>query len=450
MADKTYTVTVASGNLYGGGTGNVYYVDGARSSSGPGNIIWAGGSTLRFEQSDASNDNHPLIFSTNTSTSGIISSGVTYFLDSPTSSSNYINTTTFNAATTRYVEIDVTAPDFYYLCYIHGIGMGGLMDVATGKTWSVGIWSINQWGDQTDPTIQATGQALSANLGSTSVTTEINNGWGRLEWGEQAWGIAGTLIPTGLPLTAALGSVTTTANANTGPSTNNNQLLTAGLGSVTATGLAEVPVTGFPLTTNLGTVDASPDAMPTGVAATMGLGTVEAFNLAGWGRLQWGINDWGDAGGSVIASVSGIAMTAALGSPAEVTGGATIVANTLNVAQLTLGQVDPAPDAMIQGNAGLLSLGQIEHIGDVVASPTGFGMTANLGTATIDLRTVVPVTQNPMLARVASVSAFTDVNVTFNGFGLTMDINSANALIWNEINTGSAPIDPPGWREVVA
>ena len=28
--------------------------------------------------------------------------------------------------------------------------------------------------------------------------------------------------------------------------------------------------------------------MPTGVAASMGLGTVEAFNLAGWGRLGWG------------------------------------------------------------------------------------------------------------------------------------------------------------------
>ena len=77
----------------------------------------------------------------------------------------------------------------------------------------------------------------------------------------------------------------------------------------------------------------------------MGLGTVEAFNNEGWGRLQWGINDWGDAGSSVQAAVTGIAMTAALGSPTEVTGDATIVANTLNVAQLTLGVVDPAPDA---------------------------------------------------------------------------------------------------------
>ena len=31
MADKTYTVTVATGQLYGGGaTGNIYYLDGVR------------------------------------------------------------------------------------------------------------------------------------------------------------------------------------------------------------------------------------------------------------------------------------------------------------------------------------------------------------------------------------------------------------------------------------
>ena len=182
-------------------------------------------------------------------------------------------------------------------------------------TWNTGSWSQNQWGDNANPTVIPTGFGMSAALGDESSTTEINVGWGRVEWGKQAWGIAGTLIAPGDAVTANLGTVTTTADANTGPSTNNNQLLSAGLGSVTATGLAEVTPTGFALTNSLGTVDASPDAMPTGVAATMGLGTVEAFNLAGWGRLGWGDNDWGDPGSSVQADVSGIAMTAALGTP---------------------------------------------------------------------------------------------------------------------------------------
>ena len=317
-------------------------------------------------------------------------------------------------------------------------------------TWGAGTWGQNQWNDLADPTFTVTGIALTASLGDESSSTEVNVGWGRQEWGLQGWGIAGTTIPTGISASFNLGTVTTSADANTGPSTNNNQTLTTGLGSVTAFGLAEVDVTGLALTNNLGTVDASPDAMPTGVAASMGLGTVEAFNLAGWGRLQWGINDWGDAGSSVQADVSGIAMTAALGSPTEVTGDATIVANTLNVAQLTLGQVDPAPDAAVTGNFMIGALGTLGFQGDVAPTVTGFALSAALGNETIDLNQQVNVTGNPLLARVASVSAFTDVNATFNGFGLTTTVGSGNALIWNEINTGSAPIDPPGWREVVA
>ena len=317
-------------------------------------------------------------------------------------------------------------------------------------TWGAGTWGQNQWNDLADPTFTVTGIALTASLGDESSSTEINLGWGRQEWGLQGWGIAGTTIPTGISATFNLGTVTTTADANTGPSTNNNQLLTTGLGSVTAFGLAQVDVTGLPLTTNLGTVDASPDAMPTGVAASMGLGTVEAFNLAGWGRLGWGDNDWGEPGSSVQVDLSGIAMTAALGSPTEITGDATIVANTLNVAQLTLGVVDPAPDAAVTGNFMIGALGTLGFQGDVAPTVTGFALSAALGNETVDLNTPVNVTQNPMLARVASVSAFTDATATFNGFGLTMNINSANALIWNEVNTGSAPIDPPGWREVVA
>ena len=317
-------------------------------------------------------------------------------------------------------------------------------------TWNTGSWGQNQWNDNANPSPSVTGFAMSAALGDESSSTEVNVGWGRQEWGLQGWGIAGTFIATGDAVTVSLGSVTTTADANTGPSTNNNQLLTAGLGNVIAVGKAEVPVTGFALTNSLGTADAGPDAMATGNQANMGLGTVEAFNLAGWGRLQWGINNWGDPNESVQVDISGIAMTAALGSPTEVTGDANIVANTLNVAQITLGQVDPAPDAAVEGNFMIGSLGTVVGSISVSPVPTGIGMTVNLGTALgIPGQTIIP-TGFPLLSRVASVSAFTDVTATFNGFELTTTLGSGNALIWNQINTGSAPIDPPGWREVVA
>ena len=51
MADKTYTVTVATGQLYNGGgaTGNVYYLDGVRDMD----LKWTQGATLRFNQDDS-------------------------------------------------------------------------------------------------------------------------------------------------------------------------------------------------------------------------------------------------------------------------------------------------------------------------------------------------------------------------------------------------------------
>ena len=117
MAEQTYTVTVASGDLYGGGTGNVYYLDGARNATGPGTVSWVNGGTLRFEQSDASNNNHPLIFSTTTSKDQYLTSGVTYYLDGASNYAAYVNTSTFNAATSRYVEVTPSSEtDFYYLC----------------------------------------------------------------------------------------------------------------------------------------------------------------------------------------------------------------------------------------------------------------------------------------------------------------------------------------------
>jgi hypothetical protein len=274
--------------------------------------------------------------------------------------------------------------------------------------WNVQTWGLGTWGLLGDVDVSVTGQALSCSLGNESISTDV------------------TSIPTGISLTTSLGNESVQVNQ-------------------------EVSITGAPLITAvLGTADASPDAMATGIGATMGLGTVEAFNTTGWGRLGWGVNSWGIPGINETVIPTGIAMTAALGTGSEAKGSATVLANTLNVAQITLGIVDPAPDAMITGNGAILSLGTATMKGDVLPVATGLPLTAALGTGTIDLNTPVDVTGIALTAALGNETTFTDVTTTFNGFGLTTTVGSGNALIWNEINTGSAPIDPPGWREVVA
>ena len=115
-------------------------------------------------------------------------------------------------------------------------------------TWGTGFWGQNQWNDSADPTFTVTGIALSASLGDETTVGEINTGWGRLGWNEQAWGIAGTFIATGDAVTATLGTAVASIDVSTGPSTNNNQLITTALGSIT--------------------IDIQTKAFPTGIALT--------------------------------------------------------------------------------------------------------------------------------------------------------------------------------------
>jgi len=62
----------------------------------------------------------------------------------------------------------------------------------------------------------------------------------------------------------------------------------------------------------------------------------------------------------------------------------------------------------------------------------------------------VDVTGFPLNNQLASVTAYSDIDVIPTGFGLTIAVGSGSALIWNEVDTGSAPITPPGWQDVAA
>ena len=133
VATQTYAVTVASGTLYiVGGTGNAFYFDATRQMS----LSIAKDTVIKFSQDNSSNNNHPLFITTSNSTnlttlkSGIISSDVVYYLDGTSNQTDYTDTTKFDAASQRYVEWTPSAAGtYYYACWIHGIGMGGMIQI---------------------------------------------------------------------------------------------------------------------------------------------------------------------------------------------------------------------------------------------------------------------------------------------------------------------------------
>ena len=107
MATITLTVTVSNP-----GSGNKYYIDGALQAT----VSMTAGNTYKFDQSDATNDGHPLRLST--TSDGTHNSGSAY--------------TTGVTTTSEYTQITVAsdAPStLYYYCSNHP-AMGGSINVS--------------------------------------------------------------------------------------------------------------------------------------------------------------------------------------------------------------------------------------------------------------------------------------------------------------------------------
>jgi len=415
MAEYIYTVTVASGNLYGGGTGNVFYLNGSRNSTGPGTVNWVNGGTLRFEQSDSSNNNHPLIFSTNTSTSGIISSGVTYYLDGASNQANYTNTTTFNAATTRYIEVTPSSEtDFFYLCYVHGIGMGGIFDI-TQDTWGAKSWGTNTWGDQSSTAAAISGISLSSSIGTLEFAGSVN-GWGRAEWGSGAWGITGSVLASGQSLSTSLGAITVDAKVEEGWGR-------GGWGNRAWGETFSVQLTGQQATVTAGTAigKADVDVSVSGLdllTITQGLNSIQidndVFVFASEDQIDTSV-------GTVAGQLSGDATA----QPSGISG------------SISIGQVVPEPlvAVPVTGISTSLSLGSITLEQTTEEQVTGQSATISLGT--VDPVAVYPVTTAGLLnGSAGSVTVTGGANISVSGIGLTANIGSVNVTSWSEIDPG--------------
>ena len=439
MAEYTYTVTVASGNLYGGGTGNVFYLNGSRNSTGPGTVNWVEGGTLRFDQSEATNDGHPLIFSTNTSTSGIISSGVTYYLDGSSNQANYTNTTTFNAATTRYVEVTpASATDFYYLCYVHGIGMGGIFDIES-NVWGGLSWGSGVWGDQGHVDISATGISLTSSIGSLeSITANADID------------VTGSQITSSQGTSVGGSSVSVSLSGNLG-SFSVGQVV-SGIGALT---------TGSSITSSIG-------------AATVDESTLtgEGWGRSAWGEFAWGVNysvaltgqsltsSIGEEAGitDVTVSVTGQSLTSTQGIISLVGDFGTVVNAAEDQLDFTLGSVTLTGDAKAEPSGISLSgsIGQVVPEPKFIAEVTGVQATFTLGTIALEQTTietvtgqsitmtlgeeeqanVYPVTGTSMTSSIGSVTAVGEAGIDVSGIQMSASVGSTAITAWAEIDLG--------------
>jgi len=339
-------------------------------------------------------------------------------------------------------------------------GGGGNLDASIGETtvtaevnegWSSYTWGEQGWGTAGD--VLAQGQQLSSNVGSLTVDAEVNIGWGSDTWGFETWGISGQNADvTGIELSGNLGTLTVSAEANTGELTGEEATITQGDAEAFASFVAEP--TGLPMTMTLQYQEAVVNV--TGQELTANDGTadldantiveVSATSASTWnGSYAWGSGAYGNE------QITTLAM------------------------ETNEGTVDPAPDANItgiemtatlddvvtQGNAntgiitdiawGEQTWGQSTWGNGVYFDATGYAQAAtiNLGTAVLDANTIAEVSGQEMTMQENSVDEVTgNANVLVSGNALTMATGSLRTLIWNQVNTGTAPVVPPGWQEV--
>jgi hypothetical protein len=307
-------------------------------------------------------------------------------------------------------------------------------------TWGTLTWSTGDWGLQNDSTVSVNGIGASFDIGTSTADGTVEFGWSRLAWGENAWGIAGDVLVSGVSASASLGNESISIDVNPIPT---GIEMTASQGDESIEISFEIELTGLPFTSNLGTADAGPDAMLQGIGATGSIGSVEAYNLEGWGRYFWGQFEWGATGEWESVELTGIALSANVGTIA-VTGTADVDV-TGEAMTAEEGTVDPAPDAEVTGIGfdASLAVGTVV-IGEANVTVVGEGFAAGLGVGTLDAVTLADVTGIAMSANLGSVTIIAEGKVTLTGLGLTMAEGTNRTLIWNQVNTGTAPT----WTEV--
>ena len=362
--DRTFTVTV----VYTGG-GNKYYIDGALQPT----LELVEGATFRFDQSDSSNGGHPLRLST--TSDGTHGGGSEYTTNVTT------NGTPGSSGAYTQIEVASSAPTLYYYCTQHS-GMGGQANTPDADFWGAGNWSANlwgiseafttgygskswnssgTWGDMGNETVTPTGFGLTSSIGSVTVDAEINTGWGRAAWNDDAWGIQGDVLLGGVSATASVGSISPAdVMGVTGVSA------TASVGAPTVIGDITQALTGVSATSSVGSISPADVMGVTGVSATSSVGSIAPADVMGVTGVSASVSlgDISTSSNPIIVPTS-LSMTSSVGSisPADVMG-LTGVSATGSVGTLT--------PADVMGLTGIEATASVAGFG----TATGFGIQA--------------------------------------------------------------------------
>jgi hypothetical protein len=311
--------------------------------------------------------------------------------------------------------------------------------------WGGSPWGNTGWGAYGD--VLLSGISLSTNLGSVSIDNQINIGWGSDTWGYETWGASGLIVsPTGIEATFDIGTLGAEGNASTGELTGEAMTITQGDEEAYINFTAEV--TGQPMTMTLQYSEVVINAVGFGLTMQEGdetatpntIAEVSSLSPVTWGNSAWGYGVYGNQ------PVTTLAMS------------------------MQEGNVDPAPDAMVTGNAAAMFVGDETVTGDANTgtitninwgeqawgeSTWGNGTylsgasysqaaTISLGTAVGDANTIASITGQLMTMQEGDEGTTANARINVTGINLTFSVGTVYNLIWNEVNTGTTSI----WTEV--